>query len=130
MIISEIASFSFVSDFDLTKKLIMAKVTVLFDGFSRLNETKTKMFANCTCSLIQSQNLNIIVDTMTPWDKDILVQALKDRFNLTPDDIHYVICTHGHSDHVGNNNLFTKATLVFGQSVSNGTEYDLEGEQN
>ena len=108
----------------------MAKVTVLFDGFSKLNETETKMFANCTCTLIQSQNLNIIVATMTPWDKDIIVQALKDRFDLIPNDIHYVICTHGHSDHVGNNNLFTNATLVFGQSVSKGTEYDLEGEQN
>ena len=107
-----------------------AKVSVLFNGFSELNESKTVMRANGTSTLVQSQSFNIIVDTMTPWDKDILLKTLFDKHNLAPENITHVICTHGHSDHVGNNNLFTNALLVFGQSVSKGTEYDLTAFKN
>ena len=102
-----------------------AKVFVLFNGFSELNESETIMRANGTCTLVQSKGLNIIVDTMTPWDKEKLLKILLDKHNLSPEAISHVICTHGHSDHVGNNNLFTNALHVFGQSVSKGIDYDL-----
>ena len=102
-----------------------ANVFVLFNGFSELNESETIMRANGTCTLVQSKGLNIIVDTMTPWDKENLLNALLDKHNLSPLEISHVICTHGHSDHVGNNNLFTNALHVFGQSVSKGIDYDL-----
>lgn len=44
---------------------------------------------------------------------------------MEPDDINFVISTHGHSDHCGNNNLFLKAKHVLGQNISFGTEYQL-----
>lgn len=50
--------------------------------------------------------------------------ALKSN-GLNPEDIGYVISTHGHSDHCGNNNLFLKAKHILGQSVSFKTEYIL-----
>lgn len=43
--------------------------------------------------------------------------------NLDTTDITHVVCTHGHSDHVGNLNLFTKALHIVGQSISQGDEY-------
>ena len=52
------------------------------------------------------------------------VSALKKK-NVRPEDITHVVCTHGHSDHVGNLNLFTNALHIVGQSVSQKDEYIL-----
>lgn len=43
--------------------------------------------------------------------------ALKIFINLQ-DDIDFVVSTHGHADHLGNNNLFLKATHIVGYSIS------------
>ena len=45
--------------------------------------------------------------------------------NVRPEDIHYVVCTHGHPDHVGNINLFTKAMLIMGYSIQFEDQYFL-----
>lgn len=37
----------------------------------------------------------------------------------------YLINTHGHSDHIGNNNLFLQAKHIVGQSVSFRDQYEL-----
>lgn len=85
-------------------------VNVLFDGYSRV--TETDQLANCTCTLITGPQ-NIIVDTMTAWDGPKLKAALETH-KLTPDDINWVVCTHGHSDHVGSNYLFQTAKHIVG----------------
>lgn len=90
------------------------EVHVLHTGYS--GTTDQGMIANCSCTLIRGRH-NVIVDTMTPWDKDRIISALA-LHKLTPDDIQYVVCTHGHSDHVGNNNLFLYAKHIVGYSVS------------
>lgn len=41
------------------------------------------------------------------------------------DDITYVISTHGHSDHLGNNNLFLKARHIVGDCISERDKYYL-----
>lgn len=61
---------------------------------------------------------------MTPWDADRIVKSLKLN-GLTPDDINYVVSTHGHSDHTGNNNLFLKAKHIVGFSISVKDQYFL-----
>lgn len=33
-------------------------------------------------------------------------------------DVDYVVCSHGHSDHIGNNNLFLNAKHIVGFSIS------------
>lgn len=92
----------------------MCEVIVLFNGYSK-NLGNGKMDANCTCTLIIGPKL-IIVDTMTAWDREILIEALA-QYNIEPKDIDYVVCTHSHSDHIGNNNLFTKAQHIVGLTV-------------
>ena len=94
------------------------KVTVLFDGYSSVSEGGKTMKANCSCTLIQSKGLNIIVDTMTPWDKEKILSELKIKHGLDPSQFDFVVSTHGHSDHIGNNNLFLNATHIVAQSVS------------
>ncbi|KAM3967585.1 metallo-beta-lactamase domain-containing protein 1 [Aphomia sociella] len=93
----------------------MSEIIVLYDGFSVMTG-KDEMNANCSCTLIKGIH-NIIVDTMTAWDAQKIINALQ-NLNITPDQINYVISTHGHSDHIGNNNLFLKAKHIIGFSVS------------
>lgn len=54
------------------------EIHVLFPGYSVPDpEDKTAMRANCSCTLIKaSNNTNIIVDTMTPWDKRKIVEGM------------------------------------------------------
>ncbi|OWR54031.1 hypothetical protein KGM_201766 [Danaus plexippus plexippus] len=54
---------------------------------------------------------------MTPWDANKIISALT-KHGLTAENIDYVISTHGHSDHIGNNNLFLKAKHIVGFSIS------------
>ncbi|CAH0724730.1 unnamed protein product, partial [Brenthis ino] len=74
------------------------------------------MKANCTCTLVRGIH-NIIIDTMTPWDSNKIISSLK-KENISADDINYVVSTHGHSDHLGNNHLFLKAKHIVGFSIS------------
>ncbi|KAL0105026.1 hypothetical protein PUN28_016564 [Cardiocondyla obscurior] len=92
----------------------MCEIVVLFDGFSRRLDNGD-MHANCSCVLIKGPKL-IVVDTMTAWDSKRLTEALT-RHNVKPEDVDYVVCTHSHSDHIGNNNLFLNATHIVGLTV-------------
>lgn len=99
------------------------EIIVLNEGYSYMEQDDDSvMIANCTCTLIKSHDCNIIVDTMTPWDSDLLLQKLQEH-RLTPDDITWVVSTHGHSDHLGNNNLFLKAKHIVGTNISQRNRY-------
>lgn len=106
----------------------MNELIVLNVGYSAMEEKgevegeMEVMVANCTCTLIKSHDCNIIVDTMTPWDGDLLLQRLQEH-RLAPDDISWVVSTHGHSDHLGNNNLFLKARHIVGTNISQRNRY-------
>jgi glyoxylase-like metal-dependent hydrolase (beta-lactamase superfamily II) len=75
----------------------------------------TQHRADGTITLIKGPT-NIIVDTGGPWDKQAILNALQ-RESLHAAEIQYVVCTHGHSDHTGNNNLFPNATLILSYDV-------------
>lgn len=45
------------------------------------------------------------------------------KYNITPDNIKLLVSTHGHSDHIGNNNLFLEAKHIVGFSVSFRNKY-------
>lgn len=98
----------------------MYDVHVLFAGYSR-PAGGGNLLANCTCTLVKGPK-NLIVDTMTPWDGQRLMDAVVGH-GLRPRDVHYVVSTHGHSDHTGNNNMFLSARHVVGRCVSRGHVY-------
>ena len=100
-------------------------VEILFNGYSKIPSSANEnwVMANCSCVLITG-NCNVIIDTMTPWDKDKILKSLDVR-NINPNDINYVVCTHGHSDHVGNNNLFLNAKHIVGYCISFKDKYFL-----
>lgn len=77
--------------------------------------------ASGTITLVKG-NKNILVDTGNPIDRKIILRELG-RQQVKPNQINYVICTHGHSDHVSNNNLFPKATFILSYDISEGDEY-------
>lgn len=101
------------------------------------------MLANCTCTLIRGKNTLTIVDTRTPWDGEEMVNGTyNDPFHfelrlilsyilselkkqrVEPSDITHVICTHGHSDHIGCNYLFLNAQEhIVGHAISNRDVY-------
>lgn len=103
----------------------MYEVHVLFEGYCLANDDGN-MSANCSCTLVKGIEHNIIVDTMTPWDGQRLTDALR-QHGVSCDDIDFVVSTHGHSDHVGNNNLFLNAIHVVGRCVSHKYTYYDDG---
>lgn len=125
------------------------RVIVLFDGYSE-NGVDGVMNANCTTTLIRGKQTLTIVDTRTAWDGEALVAGsnanLSTRFrfrkpppmnlyffsaelakhSIRPNEITHVVCTHGHSDHIGCNYLFLDAKVhIVGKSISNRCEYSL-----
>ncbi len=96
------------------------RVNVLSPGYVRpLSDTTFR--ADGTVTLIAGAN-NIVVDTGGPQDKQAILDSLH-KYRIRPEDVAYVVCTHGHSDHTGNNNLFPEATMVFGNDISKGDMY-------
>nr|XP_034992541.1 metallo-beta-lactamase domain-containing protein 1 [Zootoca vivipara] len=90
-------------------------VLVLQEGFSEeLCDGSTR--ADGTVSLVLGPHLTL-VDTGGPWGRERLLAGLAEQ-GVSPRDIRHVVCTHGHSDHVGNLNLFPEALLVVGTDVS------------
>lgn len=77
--------------------------------------------ADGTITLIKGLK-KVIVDTGSPSDKKVIIEALK-KENVHPKDINFVVCTHGHSDHIGNNNLFPNATFIVSYDVSKADLY-------
>jgi len=95
---------------------MVCELHILCDGFSRIAEDCTSMFANCTCTLIKAERVNVIIDSMTPWDSDVILKGLSSK-GLTPSKITHVVSSHCHPDHVGNNHLFLNAIHIVGFSV-------------
>jgi glyoxylase-like metal-dependent hydrolase (beta-lactamase superfamily II) len=77
--------------------------------------------ADGTITLLRGAH-EILVDTGGPWDREVLLAALESE-GLAPGEIDHVVCTHGHSDHVGNIGLFPDATLIVSQDISLGDLY-------
>lgn len=77
--------------------------------------------ADGTITLVKGP-VNIIVDTGSPQDRQFIIDGLG-KEGLIADDIRFVVCTHGHSDHVGNNNLFPGSTFIVSHDISKGDTY-------
>ena len=102
----------------------MAEVIVLRAGYATEERSGSvvRQRAGCTISLIRGQTY-ILVDTGGPSESATLLASLA-RQALRPEDIQYVISTHGHIDHVGNGNLFPHAIFVSSRDRAVGDAYD------
>ncbi|MBF0537296.1 MAG: MBL fold metallo-hydrolase [Nitrospirae bacterium] len=100
----------------------MIEVKVLKPGYT-IDAGNDQVRSDGTITLIRGPN-NLIVDTGSPHDRATILECL-DREGLGVDDINYVVCTHGHCDHVGNNNLFPEATFIVCHDISRGDLYTL-----
>jgi glyoxylase-like metal-dependent hydrolase (beta-lactamase superfamily II) len=96
------------------------EIVVLVPGHARWTR-EGKLQAGCTITLIKGQP-NIVVDTGGPDQREVLVAALA-AAGVRPDEIDFVVNTHGHLDHVGNNNLFAGATFVLDVDIARHGEY-------
>lgn len=77
------------------------------------------------CGLCYSTGKATLIVPETEWHFIIFCLGLS-KLGVSCDEVNYVVCTHGHSDHVGNLNLFQRATHIVGSSVSNGDVYQLD----
>jgi glyoxylase-like metal-dependent hydrolase (beta-lactamase superfamily II) len=77
-------------------------------------------FYSSSCTLVTNDRHRVIVDTGLSIQEAALVGALADR-HLAPADIDFVINTHLHLDHCGNNIIFDRATVCMSQCEWNWT---------
>lgn len=101
-------------------------VNILQKGYCReVDDQRNPHFvADCSVCLITGKFSPILVDTSGPWNKNKLISDIK-QAGYEYDDIEWVICTHGHSDHIGNLNLFTKAKFIVGFDVFKDNAYEV-----
>ncbi|EKD79768.1 MAG: hypothetical protein ACD_40C00320G0009 [uncultured bacterium] len=95
-----------------------AQVIVLQPGYAIWDNGLKAQKADGTITLIKSVK-TIIVDTGLPKDKEVILQGLK-KHGVAPNQVDFVICTHGDADHIGNNNLFPIAKLIVGFDIYDG----------
>ena len=85
----------------------MAKIKVLIKGYTR--EKDGEEFASSTTTLIQDNNLNVIIDP--GMDKEALLGSLA-KEGLKTGDINFVIVTHTHLDHSLLAGIFENAKIL------------------
>uniref|UniRef100_A0A8C2Y5I6 Metallo-beta-lactamase domain-containing protein 1 n=1 Tax=Coturnix japonica TaxID=93934 RepID=A0A8C2Y5I6_COTJA len=90
-------------------------LTIVQEGFSRPRPDGT-LEADGTITLVRGGPVTALVDTGGPWGRRRLLDGLE-SIGVTPRDVTHVLCTHGHSDHVGNINLFPSASILLAQGV-------------
>ena len=85
----------------------MPKIKVLVEGY--VIEKDNAQYASSTATLIQENNLNIIVDPGI--NRKLLLNALK-KEKLSATDIHYAVLTHCHLDHALLAGIFENAKII------------------
>ncbi|MBW2995978.1 MBL fold metallo-hydrolase [Candidatus Woesearchaeota archaeon] len=87
----------------------MAQVKILVQGYTSEESGEEK--TQCTITLIQDKDINMVVDPGTLKDRQILINALK-KEGLSIEDINYVCITHSHMDHYRNIGMFPNAKAL------------------
>lgn len=100
----------------------MSQVIILQQGYG-FTDQKNVYHASATCTLVVMENMKIIVDPAGAWQREEIIKSLQDH-SVDVSDINVVVGTHGHSDHVGNLNLFPGAKQIIGFDVNVGDCYE------
>lgn len=67
-------------------------------------------FGSCVYVIRMGQH-NILIDTSSKENQEELLHELK-KLKIEPRDVHYVLLTHNHFDHIGNLELFSNAKII------------------
>ena len=92
-----------------------SRIDIIKEGYSRWLTADT-MAANGTSVLIRSNQMNVIFDTCGPWDRQHIIDKLG-SYGVHCDDINRLVCSHTHTDHIGNINLFTNCEHIIADHV-------------
>ncbi len=76
-----------------------------------VRDGKKVLEAHSSSVLVRSGGKNIVVDTSSRERRDSIRYSLRD-LKVEPKDVHLVVVTHMHNDHIGNLDLFPKAKLL------------------
>ena len=100
-------------------------VNILQQGYCHTvnDPLKTNFIADCSVCLITGKFRPILVDTSGPWNKKKLISNINE-LGFECKDIEWVVCTHGHSDHIGNLNLFDSAKFIVGYDIFKNNIYE------
>jgi len=90
----------------------MFKVKFLIEGY--VKEDNGSEYASSSVTLIQGNNLNILVDV--GMNRQLLLEALK-KEGLSPTDINFVTLTHTHLDHCMLVGIFENAQILDDSSI-------------
>lgn len=89
---------------DSPKVKVVQEGRLVRDGLSIID-------ASSTVALVEAEGQRIVIDTGSPRDIDSLEDAFR-RMGVALDSVKFVINTHLHVDHIGCNDIFTRARLV------------------
>lgn len=98
----------------------MHEVVVLTTGYVQ-SPRDGRQAAAATVTLFKGSP-NIVVDTGDPLQRDEILASLASH-GVSTGQVAWVVNTHGHLDHVGNNNLFPDATFVLEADLAQRGEY-------
>jgi N-acyl homoserine lactone hydrolase len=76
-----------------------------------MRDGKTVVEAHSSSTLIQAGDRSIVVDTSDERNRDEMMLRLLE-YGLDPKDVEFVVNTHLHDDHIGNNDLFPHAKIL------------------
>jgi glyoxylase-like metal-dependent hydrolase (beta-lactamase superfamily II) len=83
----------------------------------QLKENIFQFRGQCMSYLIKGTRKNLLIDTGLPWQSDILEGQLA-SVGLSKDDIHIVVLTHEHLDHIGCVPIFSPKTIIAAHSMA------------
>ena len=101
-----------------------SRIDIIKEGYSRWLTSQT-MAADGTAVLIRSNGLNVVFDTCGPWARQELIDKLG-SYGLHCDDIDHLVCSHSHTDHIGNINLFVRCRHIVGDHIYHRDIFELD----
>ena len=82
-----------------------------------LGEDVHLLRGKCNGYLIRGTRKTVLVDAGLPWEREILSTQLA-ALGVTPEDVHLVVLTHEHLDHIGGVPLFPGRTVVAAHNLA------------
>lgn len=88
----------------------MTSVKIICPGYLR-KEDGVVQEAHSTATLVTAPDALVVVDTSSRRYRDRLLDGLSE-LGVRPEEVDIVVITHTHHDHIGNVDLFTRATKL------------------